>query len=203
MGSGGLIDVAGVGSLAVSAVFRSVPGRFSLTDERAVGHAQTARLPVLVGAAGSRRWFHEPVHSGHSEELGLMQNFVKTDPQAGDRPSPLGIRHRFGLSVGFVTSGSPTITDCFASRSLTSTAFGVVIRRDCCSRFPNRGRMKWMSVIDQIEAERRARRRAGDPRLSEKGRQILLQVVEGDALAEELAAATADDPMMSGQVDRN
>ena len=63
--------------------------------------------------------------------------------------------------------------------------------------------MKWMSVIDQIEAERRARRRAGDPRLSEKGRQILLQVVEGDALAEELAAATADDPMMSGQVDRN
>jgi hypothetical protein len=52
-----------------------------------------------------------------------------------------------------------------------------------------------------IMEERRRRRRAGDPRLSEEGRAILVRITTGDLAAEFQAALDADlvaDPLLAG-----
>jgi len=58
-----------------------------------------------------------------------------------------------------------------------------------------------VSIADQLLEERRRRRRAGDPRLSEAGREILLRMTSGD-LAEEFGRSldeiAAADPLLSG-----
>ncbi len=48
--------------------------------------------------------------------------------------------------------------------------------------------MVYMSIGDELLAERRRRRRAGDPRLTEADREFLGRLVDGD-LAEEFQAA--------------
>jgi hypothetical protein len=55
-----------------------------------------------------------------------------------------------------------------------------------------------MAVVDIME-ERRRRRRAGDPRLSEEGRAILIRITTGDLADEFQAALDADlvaDPLL-------
>ncbi len=57
-----------------------------------------------------------------------------------------------------------------------------------------------MAVMDIME-ERRRRRRAGDPRLSEEGRAILIRITTGDLADEFQAALDADlvaDPLLGG-----
>jgi hypothetical protein len=57
-----------------------------------------------------------------------------------------------------------------------------------------------MAVVDIME-ERRRRRRAGDPRLSEEGRAILIRITTGDLADEFQAALDADlvaDPLLGG-----
>lgn len=57
-----------------------------------------------------------------------------------------------------------------------------------------------MAVVDIME-ERRRRRRAGDPRLSEEGRAILARIATGDLADEFQAALDADlvaDPLLGG-----
>lgn len=48
-----------------------------------------------------------------------------------------------------------------------------------------------MSIGEEILEERRRRRRAGDPRLSPEGREILLRVTRGDLQPEFQAALDA------------
>ncbi|HEX3424886.1 MAG TPA: hypothetical protein VHT30_02060 [Acidimicrobiales bacterium] len=58
-----------------------------------------------------------------------------------------------------------------------------------------------MSVGEELLEERRRRRRAGDPRLSEADREILRRVTRGDLQAEFQAALDADlaaDPLLGG-----
>jgi hypothetical protein len=61
-----------------------------------------------------------------------------------------------------------------------------------------------VSIADELLEERRRRRRAGDPRLSEVGREILLRITTGD-LAEEFGGSldqiAAADPLLSGTGD--
>jgi len=61
-----------------------------------------------------------------------------------------------------------------------------------------------MSIADQLLEERRRRRRAGDPRLSDAGRQILLRITTGD-LADEFGRSLDElndaDPLLSGTHD--
>jgi hypothetical protein len=61
-----------------------------------------------------------------------------------------------------------------------------------------------VSIADQLLEERRRRRRAGDPRLSEAGREIFMRITTGD-LAEEFGRSldelSAADPMLSGADD--
>jgi hypothetical protein len=63
-----------------------------------------------------------------------------------------------------------------------------------------------MSIADQQLEERRRRRRAGDPRLSAEGRDILRRLTTGD-LADEfgraLDADAASDPLLAGDDDRS
>lgn len=61
-----------------------------------------------------------------------------------------------------------------------------------------------VSVGDELLEERRRRRRAGDPRLSEADREILRQVTRGDLQPEFQAALDADlaaDPLLGGHED--
>ena len=62
-----------------------------------------------------------------------------------------------------------------------------------------------MSIADDLIEERRARRRAGDPRFTEKGRAIVRRLTTGD-LAEEfgrsLEEISESDPLLSGHDDR-
>jgi hypothetical protein len=58
-----------------------------------------------------------------------------------------------------------------------------------------------MSIGEELLAERRRRRRAGDPRLTEADREFLGRLVDGD-LAEEFQAAldavSDADPLLGG-----
>jgi hypothetical protein len=63
--------------------------------------------------------------------------------------------------------------------------------------------MEEMAVLDVAE-ERRRRRRAGDPRLSEAGKEILARMTTGDLADEFQAALDADveaDPILGGHHD--
>jgi hypothetical protein len=58
-----------------------------------------------------------------------------------------------------------------------------------------------VSLADELLEKRRQRRRAGDPRLSPEGREILLRLTTGD-LAEEFGRSLEEisdvDPLLSG-----
>jgi hypothetical protein len=61
-----------------------------------------------------------------------------------------------------------------------------------------------MSVGEELLEERRQRRRAGDPRLSPEGREILRRLVSGDLTGEFQAALDAvseADPLLGGESD--
>lgn len=63
------------------------------------------------------------------------------------------------------------------------------------------GRMDAMSVGEELLEQRRRRRRAGDPRLSDTDREILRRVTSGDLASEFQAALDADvaaDPVLGG-----
>ena len=63
--------------------------------------------------------------------------------------------------------------------------------------------MGGMAVTDLIE-ERRLRRRAGDPRVTDAGREIISRITTGDLADEFQAALDADlvaDPLVGGQTD--
>ena len=54
-----------------------------------------------------------------------------------------------------------------------------------------------MTVGDDLLEERRRRRRAGDPRITPEGREILMRLVAGDLMGEfqaELDRVSAEDP---------
>jgi hypothetical protein len=58
-----------------------------------------------------------------------------------------------------------------------------------------------MSIGEELLEERRRRRRAGDPRITPEGREILLRLVSGDLMGEFQAAldAVSDaDPLLGG-----
>ncbi len=58
-----------------------------------------------------------------------------------------------------------------------------------------------MSIGEELLEERRQRRRAGDPRLSPEGREILRRFVSGDLVAEfqgALDAISDADPLLEG-----
>jgi hypothetical protein len=63
------------------------------------------------------------------------------------------------------------------------------------------GRMVEVGIGEDLVAERRRRRRAGDPRLADADREFLGRLVDGD-LSEEFQAAldavSAADPLLSG-----
>ncbi len=59
-----------------------------------------------------------------------------------------------------------------------------------------------VSVGEELLEERRRRRRAGDPRLSAEGREILRRVTRGDLACDFQAALDADvaaDPLLGGE----
>ncbi len=61
------------------------------------------------------------------------------------------------------------------------------------------GKLVVMSVGEELLEQRRQRRRAGDPRLSPEGREILRRLVSGDLAAEFQAALDAvseADPLL-------
>jgi hypothetical protein len=64
-----------------------------------------------------------------------------------------------------------------------------------------------MTIGEELREERRRRRRAGDPRLSDADREFLGRLVDGDLTGEfqaTLDAITAADPLLGGkQVDRD
>jgi hypothetical protein len=58
-----------------------------------------------------------------------------------------------------------------------------------------------MSVGDDLLEQRRRRRRAGDPRLTDADREILRRITTGDLVGEFQAALEADvdaDPLLGG-----
>lgn len=62
-----------------------------------------------------------------------------------------------------------------------------------------------MTIGEELLEERRRRRRAGDPRLSEGDREILRRVTRGDLQPEFQAALDADlaaDPLLGGHDDQ-
>jgi len=66
------------------------------------------------------------------------------------------------------------------------------------------GRLVGVSVGEELLEERRRRRRAGDPRLSAEGREILGRITRGDLQGEFQAALDADlaaDPILGGGED--
>lgn len=61
-----------------------------------------------------------------------------------------------------------------------------------------------MSIGDELLNERRRRRKAGDPRITPEGREILLRLVDGDLVDEfqaELDAVSEADPLIGGDRD--
>ena len=63
------------------------------------------------------------------------------------------------------------------------------------------GRLGPMSVGEELLEQRRRRRRAGDPRLSPEGREILRRLVSGDLTSEfqtALDAVSEADPLLGG-----
>ncbi len=61
-----------------------------------------------------------------------------------------------------------------------------------------------MSVGEELIEGRRRRRRAGDPRVSQAGREFMARLVEGDLMGEfqaALDAVSADDPLLGGTED--
>jgi hypothetical protein len=66
------------------------------------------------------------------------------------------------------------------------------------------GRLVGVSLGEELMEERRRRRRAGDPRVTPEGREILLRLVEGDLMGEfqaELDGVSAEDPDVGGVSD--
>jgi hypothetical protein len=64
------------------------------------------------------------------------------------------------------------------------------------------GRMEVMSVGEDLLEQRRRRRRAGDPRLSDSDRDILRRITSGDLAPAFQAAVDADvvaDPVLGGR----
>jgi hypothetical protein len=58
-----------------------------------------------------------------------------------------------------------------------------------------------VSVGEDLLEQRRRRRRAGDPRVTPEGREILLRLVAGDLMGEfqaELDRISAEDPSVGG-----
>ena len=68
------------------------------------------------------------------------------------------------------------------------------------------GRLVGVSVGEELLEERRRRRRAGDPRLSDADREFLGRLTDGD-LAEDFQAAldavSATDPLIGGTVEND
>lgn len=61
-----------------------------------------------------------------------------------------------------------------------------------------------VSIGDELLNERRRRRKAGDPRITPEGREILLRLVEGDLVDEfqaELDGVSEADPLIGGDLD--
>jgi len=61
-----------------------------------------------------------------------------------------------------------------------------------------------MSIGDELLNERRRRRKAGDPRITPEGREILLRLVDGDLVDElqaELDRVSEADPLVGGDRD--
>jgi hypothetical protein len=59
-----------------------------------------------------------------------------------------------------------------------------------------------VSIGDELLEERRRRRRAGDPRITPAGREILMRLVAGDLMGEfqgELDRISAEDPDLGGE----
>lgn len=64
------------------------------------------------------------------------------------------------------------------------------------------GKIEVVSVGEELLEERRQRRRAGDPRLSPEGREILRRLTTGDMQGEFQAALDAvseADPLLGGE----
>lgn len=61
--------------------------------------------------------------------------------------------------------------------------------------------MEPVTIGEELLEERRRRRRAGDPRITPEGRELLLRMTTGDLMDEFQAALDADlaaDPALSG-----
>ena len=67
-------------------------------------------------------------------------------------------------------------------------------------------RLDRVSIADQLFEERRLRRRAGDPRLSDDGREVLRRITTGD-LADEFGRSLEEisdaDPLLTGTDDHD
>jgi hypothetical protein len=80
----------------------------------------------------------------------------------------------------------------------------------CCRLVPARpptepvpigGTMEPVTIGEELLEERRRRRRAGDPRITPEGRELLLRMTTGDLMDEFQAALDADlaaDPILGG-----
>ena len=65
--------------------------------------------------------------------------------------------------------------------------------------------MVGMSIGEELREERRRRRRAGDPRLSPEGKELLRRMTTGDLVDEfqaGLDAVQISDPLLNGDDDR-
>jgi hypothetical protein len=61
--------------------------------------------------------------------------------------------------------------------------------------------MEPVTIGEELLEERRRRRRAGDPRITPEGRELLLRMTTGDLMDEFQAALDADlaaDPLLGG-----
>lgn len=68
------------------------------------------------------------------------------------------------------------------------------------------GRLETMSVGEELLEERRRRRRAGDPRLSDADREFLGRLTDGDLVEDfqaALDAVSAADPLIGGSEDQD
>lgn len=66
------------------------------------------------------------------------------------------------------------------------------------------GQSGGVSIGEELIEERRRRRRAGDPRVTEEGREFMARLVEGDLMGDfqaALDAVSADDPLLGGTED--
>ena len=69
------------------------------------------------------------------------------------------------------------------------------------SLMSSRGRLEVVSSGDDLLGQQRRRRRAGDPRITPQGRELLLRMVAGDLMGEfqaELDSISAEDPDLGG-----